>query len=563
MIRFLAEIFLQIDTLIHPTPSNDIKRENDIYYLDINRHPRNTYWTRWGGYYDNFTGTNIVLFFRVFLIRVLTLERLLNSVHPALFIDSDLIVRIKLPKHPWLYPDYATQAGFFTRFLSAALDPCNPSRNVFKMFNILEKIPVRLEIPSLSVRLSDNISGISLNQSFNLSLINNDGFFDDAQKWNLFNTPAYLKKAIINNPKYEDFKTIRNGHVDWQAVSFEKLSIKVSDRLRSMSDPVCNIIDEGTFPGIVIDADSRAIGKTVPVVYGRVTVGLQKLNDTTYLAAAHIGIVHGVFDRNGNRIAFRVENNLIIIERQEPDNEDDVIIGDPDTADITGYRENRIGEIIRHLTTEKAGIQFDASNWNIPEASAYITTSPRINIMIRDGDVRGSIQRTLESDMAFMIQQADGRFTLRRYGVTYNKREIPSWKITGKPEKTWQPASEKFFSSCTINYNFRGDSYKSYLYTGRERRAVRLYRRLVHKTFDTALESLADAQRLAELLSDRYATIKAVLTLPVGVDVSGFELLDTVSVKMKINEREFSKAQDFIITAINPAQDVLTLEELL
>jgi hypothetical protein len=40
------------------------------------------------------------------------------------------------------------------------------------------------------------------------------------------------------------------------------------------------------------------------------------------------------------------------------------------------------------------------------------------------------------------------------------------------------------------------------------------------------------------------------------------ELLDTVNMDITVNGRKFSAAKKFIITEINPAQDILTLEEI-
>ena len=82
-----------------------------------------------------------------------------------------------------------------------------------------------LEKPSFNVKLSEGVSGIYLNQSFTLSFANNGGFFDDESAWNLFNTPAYLKKAVKENPGYEDFKPLREGLVDCTAVSFSTFSV--------------------------------------------------------------------------------------------------------------------------------------------------------------------------------------------------------------------------------------------------------------------------------------------------------------------------------------------------
>jgi hypothetical protein len=50
--------------------------------------------------------------------------------------------------------------------------------------------------------------------------------------------------------------------------------------------------------------------------------------------------------------------------------------------------------------------------------------------------------------------------------------------------------------------------------------------------------------------------------VPLGIDTSGFELMDTVIMPLSVNGRLFSGPAFFLIKEINPAQDILTLEEL-
>jgi phosphoheptose isomerase len=83
----------------------------------------------------------------------------------------------------------------------------------------------------------------------------------------------------------------------------------------------------------------------------------------------------------------------------------------------------------------------------------------------------------------------------------------------------------------------------------------------VYKTYDTDLISASNAQALAALMGQRFSIMRQRLKTALGIDTSIIELLDTVYTDMTINGRTFSKAQRFIVTEINPAQDILTLEE--
>ena len=546
MVRFLVELTSKSEIIIHPTPSNNYDKKYNVYEIDINEHPENTYWTEWGGYYDNFVDTQIELYYERFLDRVNTLDDVLTTPF-SIFITNENIVLLNIPKHPWLYPDYSVESSEVIPFLSSPLNPDNPSNNILRNVNVQTK----LEIPNFIVKLSDNIAGITLNQGFTVNLNNNDGFFDDDIKWNLFNTPIHLKKSIIENPRYEDFHTIRNGLIENTITSFDKIRISVSDRLKSMNEPICKVIRQSDFPSIIIDNSN--IGKNIPIIYGTKIIQLQKLNELNYIGAESITQVHNVYDFDGNVLQYNYNPVTNIITSTNNAN----------TALITGYTNNKIGQIIENIIFKNTDTQFNNSNWNLNETNDYIDSSPVINIAIVNGSIKNAIQEILKSDMAFFIQQIDGRFTIRKYGKEYNIHEIPSWVITKKVEKNYNKAHDNYFSSCVVNYDYIDDeNYKSYLYSSRENEAENKYRRRVTKIFNTDLIEDSDVRSLCELLSDRYTAMKQTAKVAIGIDTSIYELLDTVIIDLTINDRKFSDVTKYIITEINPSQDVITLEEI-
>ena len=562
MINFLAELSLRFDHELHLTPSNGIPRQNNVYELDINKAPRESYWLDWGGEYDNFQGNQIELYLGQFLTKVYSLPALLATEN-SIYVRGDLTVLVNVPKHPWLYPDQAIEAQNIDYFLYAALNPDNPSNNRIKGANAL----TRLALPNLTVKLSDNINGITLNQGFSVSLANSDGYFDDEERWNIHNTPLRLKKTTADNPAYDDFKDIRDGLIENTVTGFEDFQIDVSDKFRSMGNPVCAIISEDRFPGVEID--EKALNKNIPIVYGRKRVKLQKLNEfiyddkgdnnpsndikhARYVAAEYVAQVVGVYDSGGASLAYSLDTATGIITSDNS----------ADTAVVIGYSGNKISDIITDLVARKAGIPTIDANWNALELQRYAETSPRVNAVIESGNVKNAIQAVLKNDMAYFIQQSDGLFTMRKYGAEYATHRIPPWPVTQRPEKTWGTAQDNYFSSCIVNYDRDGDAFRSLLYREREAEAEDTYRRLVRRTFDTDLTQEDEAAKLAETLSDRYSRMMQTVRLPVGIDTSSFQLLDRVIFDANINERKFSKGEYFIIKEIDPAQDVLTLEEI-
>jgi len=540
MIRFLAEIAVKTKVFIHPTPASFNKQHN-IYYIDINEHPTDTYWTKWGGYYDNFSDTQIDLYFDGFLTKVTSMENLL--VTPNSLYLKNRMVFINISKHPWLYANHSVSTRKNYPYLSAPLNPDKPSNNLIRGVNA----QVKLGIPSFSVKLSDNIAGITLNQGFSVTLINNDGFFDNEQDFNLFNAPVYIKKAIKEDPQYDDFATIRSGLVENTSTTFSDFKIDVSDNIRAFERPACNIVNQDNFDIIV---DDTGIGKKIPLIFGKKRIQLLKLNETKYLTAENATGVERVFNKDGISInyTFDINNKIITAEGAEE-------------AIIIGSQNNRIGEIIRYMIS-RAGIAYTSDNINIDEFNSYASTSPKINFAVTDGNIRSTIESTLKSDMAYFIQQSTGKFTIRKFGAFYNLHFIPSQSMTKKPEKIFDSAYKNYFSSCIVNFNFTGnEQHSSELFDEREGEAESIYWRKLLKTFDTDLIERSDARNLAIALSDRFTTMRQTLKLAAGIDTSGFELLDTIIVFLNINGRMSSNVALFTIKEMNSAQDTLTVEE--
>jgi len=562
MVNFLAEISKgYTDHAVLPLPSLKLSKKYDVYELDIRPHrvrlagiPEDElYWDRWDngalGYYDHFTGDRIELLYEIFL-RIRDNLLALTGEHYTFYIENG-IVYFSISRHPWLYHDQEHQARSVYSFLHSALNPDNPSTN------IVDNIPaqVRLAVPSLNVKLSDGHNGVALNQGFTLRLHNDDGFFDDCESWNLFSTPLRLRKSTKENPTNADFRNIRGGMIDGTATSFDTLSVSASDMIRSMNEPVCDAIEHDTWHGTAID--ESAIGRSIPIIYGTNRVSVTRLTPTIFLVGRGLSEIHGLYDRNGNRVA-------------HTSTDDDIYNGwlrvsagaQPVEAHVTGITDtettdNRIGSIVRDLV--KKQVPYISTYWNISETNAYIDSSSRINIVIDGGSLRGAISDVLSSDMAYFIQQSDDRFTIRKYGETYGTHKVLPGNLTRKPEKDFGRAYENWFSSCAVNYGEGG----VFLFNENERDLVERYNgKRVTRTFDTRLADRAEAESFARLLGRRYSTLRQTLKVAVGVDTEGIELLDTVIADLTINGREFSRANRFFVREIDMAQDILTLEEI-
>jgi len=279
MINFLAEIAERFETLILPTPSIVDKIYN-IYEIDIDARPERgtqeeNFWLYYASindtdeavspFYDTFTGTQIMLYFGQYLRPQLNMRDLFQTPYSMFIteIGGRRKCLINITRHPWLWPEHSTSFEHVIPFLSNALKPDNPSYNILRE----ENAQTLLEAPNFTVRLSDNIAGITLNQGFSVTLHNNNGFFDDERRMNLFNTPLYLKKAAVENPQYDDFIMIRDGLVENTNTNFDRITINVADKFRALENPVYRVIKPRHLGYEVNDA---AENRPIPLVFGTV-----------------------------------------------------------------------------------------------------------------------------------------------------------------------------------------------------------------------------------------------------------------------------------------------------
>lgn len=474
------------------------------------------------------------------------------------------------------------------RYLSAPLDPQYPARNNIKG----KPAQIRLAIPDFNVKLSDAISGIILHQTFNFSLVNNDGYFDNYGMEKLFNVEVNLKKAIKEKPDYSDFTEIRSGLIESVRTTFESVGFTVTDRLRSFEEPVCDVIRQEDFPFTV---DDEAIGKEKPVIYGEVVTGGIRLNETDYYIAENVEEIDKVKDKNGDDLeenrhytistdALGKKNYSIITMIPHEGNIRELgslkATGNIRQIDGISTTRNTIGAVIIDLLHWKSKYEYNDTNFDFRETRVYRERSAPINIKFTGGTVRKAIEACLKSDMAYLIQKNDDRLSIRQYAGTYGGDDnrgipIPAWAITQKPTKDYELAQKMWFSSCLVRYDYdylENRHERSFLNNAYEDFATVIYKKKqLRMVFETNLPQRPQdttqtyhARRLSALLSARFTTLRETIRLGVGIDTSEMNLLDIIIFEegINVNGRVFSTHREWIIREINPAQDKLVLEEM-
>jgi hypothetical protein len=553
-VLFSADLSEKSDIFPLFTPSNDVSRRYNIYETYLGQHPAsNTYWNDWGGYYDNPVINQVEMYVgSVHLIRVDSLDDCCsqeNSIYDATTAGT---VYINVPMHTWLYEDIKTNFRKAVSFLSGAKNPNNPSDDVFNN----EHWPIRLEVPKFTVKLSDVINGLTKYSTFDFILHNEDGYFDDIEETNFFNAPSYIRKSWKENPTADDFISIRYGMVESIKVTDNTMTVSCADIFRALEEPVSKVVKDLFSDYAVENQDEN-----LPVVYGQVNIPLieivkkDDIQAGQYVAGENITQVLAVYDKDGNLInpaLYSFSNGVIT------STEDNV-----KSAVVTGNTDNRIGEVIIDIITSKTKLTYINTFFDLPEVEQYKNNSPRINIAFTGGTVNEAVKQSLSSDMVFLIQKNDGRFTLRKWGETYNTFNLNKWKITKFPVKDYKEAQKNYLSSCIIKYNYDFTNKihnNSLLYNEDEDTAEITYSKVLRKEFKTFLINENDAYNLGENLSNRFSTLKETVQLAVGNNTAEINLLDTVTLELNINGRVFSKYTTWIVKEIDPAQDVILLE---
>jgi hypothetical protein len=552
-VLFVADLSEDTSTQIIFTPSNDVSRQYNVYESYLGTYPDTSYWIDWGGWYDNPIINQIELYISTvgYLQRVYTLQEVCDTPNSIYDEPTAGTVYINVGKHTWLYNDVTTEYRKTVSYISGPKNPSNPSDDVFNN----EHWKVRLEIPKFTVKLSDAINGLTKYSTFDFTLYNEDGYFDDLEATNFFNAPSYIRKTWKENPVVEDFIPIRYGMVETIKINDKTIQVSCADLFRTLEEPVSKVVKD-----VYISAIENK-DENLPVVYGQVVIPLIETvkrtdsNAGQYVAGENITGVLEVYNKEGNPVSFSVSADFSIISSGE----------NVKSALVIGNTDNKIGQVITNVISNKTRIQYSSSFWDITETDEYIQNSPEINIAFTGGTVREAVKQALISDMVFLIQKNNSRFTLRQWGQTYTTVNLKNWEITQFPVKSYDEAQKNYLSSCSIqyNYNFSDKVYNDVLlYNANETSAETVYNKLVRKEFKTYLTNQTDAFTLGKKVSDRFSILRETVQVGVGHDTSAINLLDTVELELTINSRKFSKNTTWIVKELDPAQDILTLEPI-
>ena len=513
------------------------------FYWDAN--PKGYWYETWGGRYDGPATGDLSLWFGVQLSRVTTLSGLLKTDNSYLVRGEQVLIHLNRPAINYLQAKFTEVQGYSSGPRNAQGPPDDHFQNASgKMI----RFPSTLETPSFKQKLSGN-SGQVIENSFTVGLNNTDGHGDTlGVKANV----VRIGKAVVDNPKVSDFQTIGKGVLENISADREKLKIKIASVLRDVDVPACRVLERADWP----EVDAKQLGKIIPIGWGTLLqFRLRKVADKKYLGIDpnYTQSISAVYDSDGKSIAFTYSKGLIRPQNQAKD------APLPDTADIQA-KPLRLGQIVV-AELKKANIAYIPEFWDKGETDNYSQNSPRIIFSYRGRTVKQLINQLLKNDLAYLIQKADGRLSLRRVLGTYETWEIPSWLITKWPEKSYSD-KKQYASSIEMEYApIKEKLSETHLERGSENAIVEKYQKRQMLAFECYAPK-ADAIKVAQ---DRYRYCqkrREIQKVAVGADLSKVSLLDHIELDMNINGRQFSHVKKWRVTEIDAVQDTMLLEEI-
>lgn len=537
------------------------------------------YWTDWGGNYDNvITTTDITIYINGPLKKVDTVAEMLATPNSSVVVGAQ--VYFNIPNYLWSTPEADTSVDGVLGYSTNVRNPLNPSDDTFGG----KRYPTLFRVPDTSQKLPDPINGVNISPTFSARLINSNGEFDDLNPTQFLNGPIEIKRSVANPAELGTFTTIRVGSVENIEVNMDEVVLTGADYLRAFDQSVTR-----TFKDAGISDSSEDLPIAYGVINGAGPIEFSRVEDPTtgdttvkYVVCDpdYLEEIVSLSNSDGDQVyglisipEITVESGIItlVIPSGNTDNLE------PTSASfialLRGGNSAKLGDVIIKEVVEKAGIPYADTDWNTVESSYYANRSPQLSVYYESGTLKQFITDILKSDMAFLIQQNDGRLSLRKWGdglasdATYGKyyalHQFPREMITKKPRKKYSD-HKYFYSSTSMEYGTKIERKDALVYDDEEGAISHVWNKTARGSFKTNLANANLVTTFSKALLSRFGRRAEVWTVSLGQSTATVELLDTLVLPIVVGEppRVMSTSTAWAVVGINPSQDTLTLEEL-
>ena len=192
--NYLLELFKNIDIGGSIGVRSNIDSLTIIYEMSLAPvNPNSFFINKWGGSSTRIDSNLIQLYYGTLLSQVYSQAALIATVN-SFYVNGNKVL-YHLPKFNYKYKITEIEYTVADLFLSDPIDPENPFYPFINNSPDMYTYRMILEKPSITYRLPDVIYGIILQQSFSVTLKNQNGEFDIQGNNLYFNRRARLKKT--------------------------------------------------------------------------------------------------------------------------------------------------------------------------------------------------------------------------------------------------------------------------------------------------------------------------------------------------------------------------------
>jgi len=390
----------------------------------------------------------------------------------------------------------------------------------------------------------------------NLTLNNEDGFFDSFTRSIIFGQPVVTRYGIDGfdgtEMDYADYKKIATTYIEDISIGWKHCTLSLIDYRKKLSRklPIHNF-DKNTYPYL---ADKNE-GKPVPLGYGTVYNQLVICTNEEEPSPANYSFKvcdisdhpYGIKDIiqvyvGGAKVTHSNEN---ITDATFTLSSTDYSPGKKVTCDYEGYVngssdliENSL-DVLEDLLYVYLDIAYNSTNYDTAEWAAIKSSTKNIGFSINDyEEINCIISNIALSNFANFIIRDDGRYTFRILDRAAAAEETV-YLDEYFDEPVIEYAGSRFLSSVKIGYakDYENKEYRWYVKDDLEAEIVAEYKK--HRSIEpeTYLVNETDAQWLAEKYMDLMRSVRGIITTRTGVQNNEFEIGDIKNLVLDRRDR--------------------------
>jgi hypothetical protein len=334
---------------------------------------------------------------------------------------------------------------------------------------------------------------------------------------------------------YASFLKMAAGVIESVSISRDSVQVTMIDKRKNLSRMAPRrVFDIGTYPNI----NYANLGKPIPLAYGilydvpcmcvneEATAPATwdfKICDTTDHAIVSIDSIRS----DGKTVtasASSTANGTFSL------NGADFTVGTQVTAHIHGYSTTNAADVILDLMSTYLGIAYNATNFNTTEWATATALSLNVGLWVDSArEAFSIIEDVCVSSMMNLIQQDDGRYTLRKYDAARVVDQVLNAdELLETPSVEYDTTQVISSTSVGYNRNWALGSFKRMHDTSQEAAIFLTYNVYRERSFETLLTSDADAQVFSTAMLSLYGKVTTKVRARFKLQPVGRELMDFV-----------------------------------